>query len=68
MYVPPATLIRSTFGHRVYLYVYVILKIDISLIKIKRPVFIIVTACVLCEVGTEILYIFKTDLQRFNVA
>ena len=41
---------------------------DISLSKIKRPVFIVVTACVLCEVGTEVIYIFKTSLQRFNVA
>jgi hypothetical protein len=68
MYVPPATLIRSAFCLRMYLYVYVILKIDISLSKMKRPVFIVVTACVFCEVGTEILYSFKTSLQRFKVA
>jgi len=28
VYVPPATLIRSAFSFRVYLYLYVILKID----------------------------------------
>jgi len=60
MYVPPATLIRRAFCLRVYLYVYVILKIVISLSNIKRPVFIVDKACVLCEVGTAILYIFKT--------
>ena len=53
MCVPPATLIRSAFCLGVYLYVYVIFKIDISLRKIKRPVFVVDKPCVLCEVGTE---------------
>jgi hypothetical protein len=68
MYVTPANLLSSAFYLRVYLCVYMILKIDISLSKIKRPVFIVVTVCVLCEVGTEVLYFFKTSLQSFNVA
>jgi hypothetical protein len=46
----------------------VLLKIDISLDKTKLPVFIVDTDCVLSEVGTEILNIFKTSLQRFSVA
>jgi hypothetical protein len=53
MYVPPTPLIGSAFGLRVYLYIYVILKIHISLSKIKRLVFIIDTVCVLCEVKVK---------------